>query len=63
MVIRPCQKLAEDDKQYSVALAAVKEIGILTGRRIERREAGGPGEFAEIENMTAAELVASAAAA
>ena len=33
------------DKQHSAAVAAVKEIGILTGLRIDRREVGSPGEF------------------
>jgi hypothetical protein len=34
------------------------EIGLLRGKRIERREQGLPGEFADIENMTADELKA-----
>jgi hypothetical protein len=29
---------------------------VLSGQRVERRESGGPGEFAELENMTADEL-------
>jgi hypothetical protein len=37
-------------------LAAVKEKGVLSGKRVERRESGAPGEFAEIENMTAEQL-------
>jgi hypothetical protein len=41
--------------QYSAAIAALKEIGILTGLRIERSERGQPGEFSE---MTDAQLVA-----
>jgi hypothetical protein len=28
----------------------------LSGKRVERRESGVPGEFAEIENMTAEQL-------
>src|SRR6516164_1691466 len=51
-------KQARRDGQYAAAMTAVKEIGILTGIRIERRESGAPGEFAEIENMTAEELEA-----
>jgi len=47
---------AVEAKQLSAATAALKEIGVLTGIRIERRESGSPGEFAEIENMTADEL-------
>jgi hypothetical protein len=34
--------------QYSAAIAALKEIGILTGLRIERSERGTPNEFAEM---------------
>jgi hypothetical protein len=29
---------------------------VLSGQRVERRESGSPGEFAELENMTADEL-------
>jgi hypothetical protein len=31
--------------QLSAAVAAIKEKGVLTGKRIERSEVGGPGEF------------------
>ena len=41
---------------YAAAVAAVKEKGVLSGKRVERRESGAPGEFAEIENMTAEQL-------
>ena len=51
-------KQAKRDGQNAAAMTAIKEIGILTGIRIERRESGAPGEFAEIENMTAEELEA-----
>jgi hypothetical protein len=44
--------------QNADAVAALKEIGVLTGIRIERRESGQPGEFADIEKMTAEELIA-----
>ena len=37
--------LAVRDKQYSAAVGAVKEIGILSGLRIDRREVGSPGDF------------------
>src|SRR3954470_653693 len=47
--------LAIRDKQYSAAVGAVKEIGILTGLRIDRREIGRPGEF---ERMSDEELEA-----
>jgi hypothetical protein len=42
--------------QYAAAIAAIKEKGVLSGQRVERRESGSPGEFAELENMTADEL-------
>jgi len=42
--------------QYSAAVAATKEIGILSGIRIERFERGMPGEFDELERMSAGEL-------
>jgi hypothetical protein len=37
----------------SAGVAAVKEIGVLTGERVERSEVGAPGEF---ETMTDDEL-------
>jgi hypothetical protein len=39
--------------QNSAAVAAIKEKGILSGKRIERAEIGTPNEF---ENMTDEEL-------
>ena len=42
--------------QYAAAVAAVKEKGVLSGKRVERRESGSPGEFADLENMTAKQL-------
>jgi hypothetical protein len=47
---------AKERGQNAAAIAAVKEIGVLTGIRAERRESGEPGEFAELENMTAEQL-------
>jgi hypothetical protein len=38
--------------QYAAAVVAVKEKGVLSGRRVERRESGLSGEFADLENMT-----------
>jgi hypothetical protein len=32
---------------------ARKEKGVLSGKRVERCESGAPGEFADLENMTA----------
>jgi hypothetical protein len=34
--------------QLPAAIAAIKEIGVLSGLRIERNERGSPGEFAEV---------------
>jgi hypothetical protein len=39
--------------QISAAVSAIKEKGVLTGKRIERQEVGRPGEF---ETMTGHEL-------
>ena len=36
--------------------AAIKEKGMLSGKRIERSERGAPGEFDWIENATAEQL-------
>jgi len=36
---------AMESKQFSAAIAAIREIGVLSGHRIERREIGAPGEF------------------
>jgi hypothetical protein len=40
----------------SAAVAATKEIGVLSGIRVERRESGDAGEFAKLEAMSADEL-------
>src|ERR1700704_6966061 len=42
--------------QYAAAVAAVKEKGVLSGKRVERSERGQPGEFADLDNMTAEQL-------
>ena len=42
--------------QYSAAVAAIKEKGVLSGKRVERRESGAPGDFEWIENTSAEEL-------
>jgi hypothetical protein len=36
---------AMESKQFSAAIAAIKEKGVLSGARIERSEVGAPGEF------------------
>jgi hypothetical protein len=42
---------ARQDGQHAAAVSAFKEISILSGHRIERQEAGLPGEFAALEAM------------
>ena len=37
-------------------MSAIKETGVLWGKRVERSEADQPGEFAHLENMSADEL-------
>ncbi len=49
-------RLAKASHQYSVAVSALKEIGILTGVRVERAEVGGPGEF---DHLSDDELLAA----
>jgi len=39
------RRRAMESRRYSAAIAAIREMGVLSGVRIERREAGGPGEF------------------
>ena len=46
--------------QYSAAVAATKEIGVLTGIRIERSERGQPGEFDWLDKLSVEELRALA---
>jgi hypothetical protein len=49
------RQLAIENRQISAAVAAIKEVGILTGLRIDRREVGAPGEF---EHLSDEELAA-----
>jgi hypothetical protein len=42
--------------QFNAAINALKELGVLSGKRVERSESGGPGEF---DRMTDAELRAA----
>jgi hypothetical protein len=46
-------------RQFSAAIAAVREKGVLSGKRVERSERGVSGEYADLENMTADELRAA----
>src|SRR4051794_2967742 len=49
--------LAVRDKQYSAAVGAVKEMGILSGVRIDRREVGSPGEFDRLSDAELMKLI------
>jgi len=49
--------LAVRDKQYSAAVGAVKEMGILSGVRIDRREVGSPGEFDRLSDDELMQLI------
>ena len=40
--------LAIAEKQFSAAVAALQELGTLSGLRVERREVGRPGEFEQL---------------
>lgn len=51
------RELAIEHKQISAGVAAVKEIGILTGLRIDRREVGSPGEFERLSDDELLKLV------
>ena len=47
---------AKESGQSAAAVAAVKEIGVLSGIRIERSERGQPHEFAWIEKLSVEDL-------
>ena len=49
------RQLAIEAKQYNAAMTAIREMGVLSGKRIERSEHGQPGEF---ERMSDEELEA-----
>lgn len=51
--------MAEAKQDASGITNAIKELGVLSGERIEKSEHGRPGEFAAIEAMSRAELEAS----
>jgi hypothetical protein len=53
-------KQALEIGQLGAAVAAAKEIGVLTGIRVERSERGAPGEFDWVEKLTVEELRALA---
>jgi len=48
---------AMESGQLNAAVAAIKEKGVLSGKRVERREVGGPGEFDHLsDNELRAEI-------
>jgi hypothetical protein len=47
-------------RPYGSRVAAIKEIGVLSGVRVERSERGMPGEFDWVEKLSADELEALA---
>lgn len=47
---------AMESGQHSAAIAAIKEIGVLSGKRIERSERGAPGEFDWLDKLSVEEL-------
>jgi phage terminase small subunit len=51
---------AMEARQFSAATAALKEIGVLSGIRIERSERGAPGEFDWLDKLSVEELQALA---
>jgi phage terminase small subunit len=51
------RRLALAAEQYAAALGAVREKGVLSGKRIERSEAGEPGEFERLEDMEVYEML------
>jgi hypothetical protein len=51
---------AKEAGQTAAAVAALKEIGVLSGIRIERSERGQPGEFDWVDKLSVEELHALA---
>jgi phage terminase small subunit len=47
---------AKQSGQSAAAVAALKEIGVLSGIRIERSERGSPGQFDWLEKLSVDEL-------
>jgi L-arabinose isomerase len=50
------RKAAMEAGQYSAATAALREVAVLAGLRIERLERGGPGEFDWVEKLSTDQL-------
>jgi len=52
--------LARELGQSSAAVSALKTIAHIHGKLVDRKEVGKPGEFAELEDMSDADLAAIA---
>ena len=52
------QRPAETQGNVTAAVAALKERGVLTGVRVEKRELGSPGEFDWMRKLTDEKLQA-----
>ena len=52
------RQLAMKLGQSAAAIAAVKEKGVLSGKRIERKESGEPGEFDRLDATSLREAIA-----
>lgn len=50
------RELAMRIKQPSAAVAAIREKGVLSGKRVERSEQEQPGEFADLDGMNVDQL-------
>lgn len=54
--------LAMANGQASAAVAAIKELGVLSGKRVERSEHGQPGDFDRMSDSDLLRFVAEEAA-
>jgi len=50
------REAAMEAGQFSAATAALREVAVLAGLRIERLERGGPGEFDWVEKLSTDQL-------
>jgi hypothetical protein len=55
------RKRAMEGHQFSAAISAIREMGVLSGMRIERKEVGPPGAFREAKRSTDQSFIAAAA--
>ena len=52
---------ALESGQFNAAIQAIKEKGVLSGRRIERAETGKPGDFSRMNDVELREFIAERA--